>query len=194
MNRRAAIPLTAASLLLLVGAMPASAAADPIGSPEYERTAQRAAERAGANAFDWSDRFDGHPLIGSWLVDPQPQDPSNPYAIDTFFEDGTIRHAGGAVGGGAWVPTGPNTANTTMTWVEVADDGRWGTVTIRGTVEVSADGLTWSGGSVTIEFSEGMAEVTGSPEGEFGPLPQASAQRIGVEVMDPIGPMPGGPA
>lgn len=134
-----------------------------------------------------------HPLVGSWLTDVRPGDPENPLALDTFFADGTIRHSGGWDGAGSWRPTGARTADMTLVWVQVAEDGAWGTVTVRGTVEVSEDGQTWSGGEQTLEFSEGMGDAFDAPVGEFGPLPQPSAQRINVEPMDPDGPMPGPP-
>jgi len=184
MNRRTAIPLTAALLLLVGGATPAMAGRDPLVLPP--------AEQALRDSLDGpSGIYVGHPLVGSWLVDPQPDDPGNPLAIDTFAADGTIRHAGGAAGAGAWVPTGERSAHMTLIWVEANEDGGWGTVTIKGTIEVSQDGLTWSGGEQTIEFSDGMAETFGTPLGEFGPMPQASARRITVELMNPSGPMPG---
>ena len=57
----------------------------------------------------------GHPLVGTWIVDPEVDDPTNPPSFDVYMADGTAINVGseGATAG-AWEATGPRTATLTL--------------------------------------------------------------------------------
>lgn len=56
-----------------------------------------------------------HPLVGTWIVDPEVDDASNPPSFDAYMADGTLVNIGsdGATVG-AWDITGPRTATLTF--------------------------------------------------------------------------------
>lgn len=120
-----------------------------------------------------------HPLVGAWiLVDAS--DPEAPFAA-SFSSDG-IYHDSDPEGSGlgAWEPTGPTSAALTMVIMPPTEEGG-GTITIRATIEVAADGQTF-----TADFSI-EASGEGAPAGEFGPG-SVTATRIAVEPMGtPVG-------
>jgi hypothetical protein len=55
----------------------------------------------------------GHPLVGAWMVDRVPNDPTDMPTANIISSDGTVSDpiVGGA---GIWQPTGPSTANFTL--------------------------------------------------------------------------------
>lgn len=55
-----------------------------------------------------------HPLVGTWIVDPEVDDPTNPPSFDVYMADGTAINVGseGATAG-AWEATGSRTAMLT---------------------------------------------------------------------------------
>ncbi len=57
-----------------------------------------------------------HPLVGSWIIDADPEDPENPLEMSTIFSDGTMidSAADGTNGHGVWEPTGDRTATVTF--------------------------------------------------------------------------------
>ena len=74
-----------------------------------------AARRLGANAQDATPTsLAGHPFVGAWIVDRNPDDPTEIPTYNVITSDGTIIDP--SVGGaGVWEATGPNTANFTLT-------------------------------------------------------------------------------
>ena len=107
-------------------------------------------------------------------------DPEAPFAA-SFSSDGIYQDSDPEGAGlGAWEPTGPTSAALTIVIVSPAEDGG-GMITIRATVEVAADGQTFTG-DYTIE-----AGFEGAPPGEFGPG-SVTGTRIVVEPMGtPVG-------
>jgi hypothetical protein len=114
-----------------------------------------------------------HPLVGAWmLVDAS--DPEGAPFPASFSSDG-IYHDSDSEGAGlgAWEPTGPTSAALTMVIVAPEEEGG-GMITIRATIEVGADGQTFTA-DYTIE-----ASGEGAPPGEFGPG-SVTGTRIVVE-------------
>lgn len=133
----------------------------------------------------------GHPLVGVWLVDPTPQDPSDPLELITVAPGGVAIPGGTESGGAAaWSPTGERTAD--MIILAPGGDpqaGFVGYVTARISLEVSEDGETFSG-TYTVEFPAAASEAFGMPAGELGPG-EVTGQRVAVEPMgEPVGPLP----
>jgi hypothetical protein len=128
----------------------------------------------------------GHPLVGSWIVDRNPDDPTEITTYNDITSDGTISDP--SVGGaGVWAATGPNSATFTLTGtiadlgayflvrasVIVDDGGDSGTATYSSTI-VAADGtvmddLTTSGNSAT------YLRIRLEPVDATGPLPKFPA-------------------
>lgn len=107
---------------------------------------------------DYSD----HPLVGSWMVDPDPEDPANPLEMATLFPNGTLidSAADGTNGHGLWEPTGDTSA--IVTFYLVFEDGFQ--IVIRAEVEIAPDGQSFSG-----PYTNEFIEPTGESSGEIGP-------------------------
>ncbi len=155
MQRRLLVPVVAAVLLALIG----------LGM------------RAGVVAQDATPTPD-HPLIGTWIADTDLEDPDNPQDAFLFTADGGFVEidANGDQNLGAWEATGATTANLTIVTSAGDDEGaNFGTVVIRASFEVGADGDSFTG-EFTIEF----IEPDGTTSGEAGPG-QVSGERLTVE-------------
>jgi hypothetical protein len=131
-----------------------------------------------------------HPLVGAWVLDPTPDDPTD--AVDLF-----VVNPGGTVvslsaegpGVGSWEPTGDRSVDVTFRGLAFTPDGFAGLVTVRASGEVAEDGQTFTA-TYTIEPPAAMAQMVGLPEGELGPG-EVFAQRISVEQMgETVGPAP----
>ena len=121
--------------------------------------------RSDADAQETSTQ--GHPLVGTWLADTDPEATGN--ALDTlsFTADGTFTdvEAGGFVQLGAWEATGERTANLAIVAYELDEEGNnIGSTTIRVSIEVGADGNRFTA-EYTIEF----IQADGTSGGEAGP-------------------------
>ena len=81
-----------------------------------------------------------HPLVGTWIVDPEPDDPTNPPSFDVYMADGTAINVGseGATAG-AWEATGPRTATVTFVGL-FGGPGSGAVFIIRANVEVDEAG------------------------------------------------------
>ena len=122
----------------------------------------------------------GHPVVGTWLADTDADNPDNPPSLLTFHADGAYLEvdADGAVGVGSWAATSERVAALTFHYLFADEAGAGaGTGTVRATVEVAADGQTFTA-SYTLEF----AGPDGASAGEFGPG-TATGERIAVEPM-----------
>ena len=118
----------------------------------------------------------GHPLVGSWVLDTNADDPANPPSLARFSADGgyvEVDVDGVAVG--SWEATGERTATLTFAFLEAGDGQFFGTGTVRATIEVDAggDGLT---AQYTLEF----VGPDGTGGGGYGPC-TATAARMAVE-------------
>lgn len=132
-----------------------------------------------------------HPLVGVWMVDTTPQDPSDPLELFTVAPGGVAIPGGTEAGGAAaWSPTGERSADVILLG-PAADPqaGFMGYFTARISLEVSEDGETFSG-TYTVEFPAAMSEAFGMAAGELGP-DEVTGQRVAVEPMgEPVGPIP----
>ena len=132
--------------------------------------------RSGAAAQDTAPQ--GHPLIGTWLADTNPDASDNALDTVSFTADGTFTNveAGGFVSLGAWEATGERTANLTIVAYELDEEGNnVGSTTLRVSIEVGADSNSFAA-DVTIEF----IQADGTSNGEAGPA-IVTGERLGVE-------------
>jgi len=140
-----------------------------------------AAMAPGALAQDES-AAEAHPLVGAWMVNSDPED------LIVFETGGAIINLSpGAAAIGTWEPTGEGTADFALHFISATPgEGTW---TIRGSLEVAADGTSLNG-TYTFEPSPEIAANFGMEPGELGPG-EVTAQRIVAEPMgEPIGPLP----
>ena len=142
----------------------------------------------GVVAKDESTSMAGHPMVGTWLIEPTTAEPP-----ELFFAsaDGIAASTSAeGTGYGSWVATGDRTADATV-WFPLVDPeaGFLGMATMRASVEASADGQSFAG-TYTVEPPAAMAEAMGWPVGELGPG-DVSGVRVMVEPMgEPVAPMP----
>jgi hypothetical protein len=123
----------------------------------------------------------GHPLVGTWLLDTDTDDPTNPPSLASFGADGiyTEVDADGSAGMGSWEATGPDTA--ALTFHGLGDEGM---VTVRAAIEVAADGQSLTA-TYTLEFTT----PDGMGTGQYGPA-NVSGTKVVVEQMGtPVGPL-----
>jgi hypothetical protein len=132
-----------------------------------------------------------HPLVGAWVLDSTPDDPSDAVDLVVFGAGGTLVSLG-AQGptAGSWEPTGERTVAVTFHGLAFAPDGGFGGLfTVRASGEVAEDGQTFTA-TYTVEPPAAMAQMIGAPEGQLGPG-EVTGQRIGVEPMgETVGPIP----
>ncbi len=119
-----------------------------------------------------------HPLVGTWLVDTDPANPTN--TLDTFLftaDGGYVQtDAAGGTTVGVWEATSDTTATLTVVAAAGDDEGNtFGTIMIRATIEVSADGTTF-----TADYTIELIDPDGTSRGEAGPG-QATGERLTVE-------------
>lgn len=117
---------------------------------------------------------DQHPFVGSWMVDTEPQNPTNAPHLAIVSSDGTYFEMdifGASVG--VWEATGDRTAAVTYHFLLEPEPVGMGT--IRADLAVSEDGQSWSG-MYTLE----LVSSDGSSPGEVGPG-QIVATRVEVE-------------
>lgn len=148
-----------------------------------------AATAPGAVAQDGSMSMAGHPMVGTWLIEPTEAEPPELFVAGA---DGFVVSAGvEGTGYGTWAATGDRTADVTfLSPMLDPEAGFLGFVTIRAGVELAEDGLSFTG-TWTAEFPAEAAEAMGMPIGELGPS-DVSGVRIEVEPMgEPVAPMPG---
>ena len=120
----------------------------------------------------------GHPLVGTWLVDTDPDSETNPRETFRFAADGGFVdvESSGDVSVGAWEATGDATATLTVESDEADDEGNLGgTFKIRASIEVGADGAGFTA-AFTFEF----IRPDGTSDGEAGPG-EATGERLAVE-------------
>ena len=128
-----------------------------------------------------------HPIVGSWMLDSDPA-PDNVLSLSVFHADGTYTEfdpEDGSTGAGAWASTGDNTAILTIVFLDADDDGSAaGQATVRATIEVAADGQTFTA-SYTLEFTD----PNGTSTGEFGPADATGTRIVAEAPGEPVGTM-----
>ena len=121
----------------------------------------------------------GHPFVGTWIVDRNPDDPTEIPTYNVITADGGVIDP--TVGGaGVWEATGPDTANFTLTGT-IAELG--GYFLVRGSLVVDA-----GGGTATASYSSTILAADGTTLDELT-LAQGTAHyvRIRIEPQDAVG-------
>ena len=114
----------------------------------------------------------GHPLVGTWIVDPEPDNPANVPSIVVFTSDGIVIDpvAGFA---GSWEATGPRTAVFTLSGI--FEDGSGSYIAIRGPIEVDeATDTSTDPYTVTIVGADGTVLATDQGTARLTRLPAQS--------------------
>ena len=131
--------------------------------------------------------MDGHPLVGTWLLDTNADDPENAPEVTIFTADGAYISvdAEGFPNHGVWEASGERSATLTIVSPGMEEEGTFaGTFIVRATVEVDETGDTF-----TAQYTGEFVEPDGTETGEYGPG-TATATRIAVEAMGtPAGPI-----
>ena len=137
-----------------------------------------------AGAQDSSSDATVHPIVGTWLLDTDVDDPANPPEVDIFSADGgvtSVESTGGVILG-TWEATGDSTATITFVSPVVEEETYLGIFMIRADVEVAEGGDTLE---ATYTFE--IVDPDGNSAGEYGPG-QAAATRITAEAPGtPVG-------
>jgi hypothetical protein len=106
----------------------------------------------------------GHPMVGTWIVDRNPDAAADPPTVVVFTADGVwIDPLVGAAG--AWQATGPRSAAWTLVGY---DQGSGGYFVVRTAAEVDDAGTSYAGlNTVTIVAPDGtvLAAMQGTPHG-----------------------------
>jgi hypothetical protein len=129
----------------------------------------------------------GHPFVGTWIVDRNPDDPTEIPTYNVLTADGAVIDPtqGGA---GVWEATGPDTANFTLTGTIMELSAYF---VVRGSLTVDAGGGTATNSySSTIVAADGtiMDQLTSAQD-------TAHYVRLRIEPQDAVGqPLAGFPA
>ena len=60
-------------------------------------------------------QYEEHPVVGTWIGDPEPDNPDNPLGLSIVHADGTITAWNLDEGGrGTWAPTGERSVEATV--------------------------------------------------------------------------------
>jgi hypothetical protein len=124
---------------------------------------------------------EAHPIVGTWNTETSSGDPGDV----VFSADGSVVSVdsdGASLG--VWEPTGPSTVALMFSGLIPAEEAGsgGGRFTIRATLEVAADGQSFSG-----DYTVEVTGVEGMPTGEYGP-DSVTGTRVVVEPMGtPVG-------
>ncbi len=124
----------------------------------------------------------GHPFVGTWVVDRIPDDSSDAPHVIIFTSDGAVIDPLGGTGG-AWQATGPRSAALTL--VGLFDEGAGGYLLVRATLEVDETGMTYDGSS-----SISLVAPDGTVNGSFPATPHG--MRMPIEPVEAGGTPLGG--
>jgi hypothetical protein len=177
MKRHPVLPVPGLSRRAILGRAAAVGAALGLGSRLGRAAAQDATPTPMA----------GHPLVGTWIVDRNPDDPTEIPTYNVLTADGGLIDPtqGGA---GLWEATGPDTANFGLTGT-IAELGAY--FVVRGTLTVDA-----GGGTATAAYSSTIVAADGTVLDQLTEA-QGTARyvRFRIEPQDAVGqPLAGFPA
>ena len=128
----------------------------------------------------------GHPLVGTWLLDTNADDPANAPEVTIFTADGAYISvdAEGFPNLGVWEASGERSATLTLVSPGLEEDAFAGTFMVRATIDVDD-----TGDAFTAQYTGEFVEPDGTATGEYG-TGTATATRIAVEEMGtPAGPI-----
>ena len=88
-----------------------------------------------------------HPAVGAWIIDPTPEDATDPPELLTVAPGGIITNAApDGTGYGSWAATGDRTADATFLFpFDDPEAGFVGYATVRTSIEVAEDGQSFAG-------------------------------------------------
>jgi len=124
----------------------------------------------------------GHPLVGTWIVDRIPDDSTDAPTVIIFTSDGAVIDPLGGTAG-AWQATGPRSAAWTL--VGLFDGGAGGYLLVRAVADVDDTGMTYDGSS-----SVSLVAPDGSVDGSFPATPHGT--RMPIEPVEAGGTSLGG--
>ena len=127
----------------------------------------------------------GHPLVGAWILDRDVAHPTNPLQLVVATADGLYLGVdyGGRTAVGVWEATGPRTAAVTLRFFPADETVPFlGLAIIRGTVEVAADGLTF-----TAPYTLEVIAPDGTSSGEHGATTARGTRMMVEDIGDPVG-------
>ena len=126
----------------------------------------------------------GHPLVGTWLVDDDADDPANAPEVSVFTADGAYVNvdAEGFPNVGVWKATGARTA--ALTFVVPAEDAFADTLVVRALIEVDE-----TGNATTAQYTIEFVTPDGARSGEYGPGTATSTRITAEEMGTPVGPI-----
>ena len=139
----------------------------------------------------------GHPLVGTWIVDRNPADPTEMPTTNVLTADGgLIDPSVGAAG--VWTATGEHTADFTL--IAIFAEGGGSYFLVRGSLAVDAGGDTATAtvsqthvapdGTVLDQLAEGTLHLP-SPEGRTAGRRGATAGRVpGLDAVAAATPTP----
>jgi hypothetical protein len=129
----------------------------------------------------------GHTLVGMWVVDVDSSGTLDAPALLTVSRDGTMRFSDccSSPSAGVWAARGRRGADVNVLLPRGDGDGYVGFNTLRGSVEVSQDGQ-----SFTATYTMDIPIRGEGTSGQLGPV-AASGVRVDVEPMgEAVGPVP----
>ena len=169
MNRTSVLSLSGLSRRAALGRVVAVGAAIGLGSRLGRAAAQEATPATMA----------GHPLVGTWIVDRNPDDPTEIPTYNVLTADGGLIDP--SVGGaGRWEATDPETATFGLTGT-IAELGAY--FVVRGTLVVDA-----GGGTATASYSSTIVAADGTVLDQLT-VAQGTARyvRFRIEPQDAVG-------
>jgi hypothetical protein len=114
----------------------------------------------------------GHPMVGTWIVDPEPENTANMPSILIYTSDGIVIDPVAGFGG-SWEATGARTGVFTLSGI--FEDGTY--LVIRGPVEVDEATDTTTGPyTVTVVGADGTVLNTMKGTGHTTRLPARSGE------------------
>lgn len=137
-----------------------------------------AASRLGVSAQDASPAaMTSHPIVGAWVVDPEPDNPAVMPTTNVYTADGgLIDPTTGAAG--VWEATGSRTVNFTLIGFEADSSGYF---IVRGSQALDA-----AGNAAAITYSGTIVAHDGTVVDQF-PDATATSIRLRVEPQDAVG-------
>jgi hypothetical protein len=140
----------------------------------------------------------GHPMVGTWIIDRSPGDPTDAVTAVVYTADGGwIDPLVGAAG--TWQATGPHSAAWTA--IGLVGGGAGGYFALRTSAEIDDAGMNFSGtASVTIVAPDGtvVTTISGGPMShgvrlQVEPVEAGGTALAGVPTWTPAAPTPATP-
>jgi len=158
--------------LVTIGAV-AQEATPIVGGAQSQDVTPIASPMVGATA--------GHPLVGTWIIDSQAENATDPPSVTAFGADGiAIDVTAEGSSAGTWEATGPRTATLTLAGV-FEEEGFGGTFFIRADIEIDEAGESFTSPySYTVVAADGTVLETGQDTARGTRLRIPAAEAVGT--------------